>query len=144
MADRRSLRRRVAPKRPERYVTLFAKIVRQELHFESTGSRSGQHRTATYIELAASLNDPFKGVTSVEVSLSEAVEGSEGGSHMGMVHRTKPVIYVSLVADTTACDRLVPAITAQRLTDLHLTIEPPYYGKAWVLNWQLRTAPELE
>ncbi|MCS3744350.1 hypothetical protein [Rhizobium sp. BK661] len=130
--------------RRELYITLFAKIIRQELHFESTGSGSGQHRTATYIELAAILNDPFKGVSRVEVSLSEAMEESQGRSHMGMVHRMKPVIYVSLVADTTAFDRLVPAITAQRLTDLHLTIEPPRYGKAWVLNWQLRTAPELE
>ncbi|MDL2398442.1 hypothetical protein [Rhizobium mayense] len=131
---------------PLKYITLFAKITRQELHFGSSGSGSKSHpfRIATYIELAATLDEPFRGVLSVEASLSEAVVGIQGETRIGMVHRTKPMIYVGLSADTKACDRLVSVIAAQRLTDLYLTIEPPRYGKAWVLNWQLRTAPELQ
>jgi hypothetical protein len=50
-------------------------------------------------------------------------------AHIGMVRRMKPMIYVSLWADTVACDRLASFIAAQRLTDLYLTIEPPRYGK---------------
>jgi hypothetical protein len=128
------------------YVHLFAKITRQEIVFESSGAGSEQYplRIGTYIELGATLDKPLKAVSTVEVSLSEAAEGILGTAHTGMVHRIKPMIYVSLWADTRACDRLVSVIAAQRLSDLYLTIEPPRYGKAWVQNWQVRTAPELE
>lgn len=128
------------------YVNLFAKITRQELHFGSSGNGSEKYpfRIGAYIDLAATLDKPFRDVSSVEVSLSEAGDGIQGIAHIGMVHRIKPIIYVGLWADTKACDRLLPVIAAQRLTDLYLTIEKPRYGKAWVLNWQVRTAPEVD
>gem|GEM_PF-7012005 len=59
-----------------------------------------------------------------------------------MIHAVKPVVYFSLWADRLAVDRLVVLIAAKRLTEFHANIERPRYGKAWVLNWSLRTAPE--
>jgi hypothetical protein len=130
-------------RKPVEYLHLFGKITNQEVHF---GSRGGdpEHpfRVGTHIELSAVLDKPIKDVSTVEISIDEREQGDQGSRHVGMVFRTKPVIYVGVWAEAKACDRLLAVIAAQRLTDLYLVIEPPRYGKAWVLSWQVRTAPE--
>jgi hypothetical protein len=62
------------------YVHIFAKITRQELIFGSSGDGTEKYplRIGKYIELAATLDKPFKAVWSVEVSRRRQEKASQG------------------------------------------------------------------
>lgn len=126
---------------------LTAKISGQEVHLESSGDGSERYprHIGTYIELTGELEAPLKGTTSLAISIHE-VAGSlqENGHSAGMIFSVKPVVSLSLWVDRYAEDRLVTLVSARRITDFYATTEPPRYGRAQLLNWSLRTAPEPE
>lgn len=133
-------------RKPTDYLSLFTNITSQELQIGSSGNGSDKYPLiiGTYIELVAKLEEPMRGASILNLSVSEAQDGLRELTHIGMVHRVKPEMYAHVWASKEAVDRLIPLIASGRLTDLYITMEVPRYGKAWVINWAVRTSPELE
>jgi hypothetical protein len=126
---------------------LSGTIERQEIHFGSTGDGSIQYprQIGTYIDLLGTLHDPLKGIAALEVSVSE-VDGilQDNHSSPGMIYAVKPVVRMNFWADRPAFDRIMAVTAVNRFTHLYVTTNRPRYGRALVINWSLRTAPEPE
>jgi len=58
----------------------------------------------------------------------------------GTLFQSKPCLMFVVKTDTERFDHLVTLIAAKALKDLYLCFEPPRYGKAKVISWQLSTS----
>lgn len=132
-------------KRIEQHLFLAAKIDSQEVHIECSGDGSQRYprHIGTYMELTGRLETPLKGTTSLAISIYETELPLQDEKHSaGMISSVNPTVYLSLRVDRPAADRLVMLIAAKRITDFHASSEPTRYGRAFLYNWSLRTAPE--
>ncbi|MES0074968.1 hypothetical protein [Mesorhizobium sp. M0058] len=136
-------KRKVKKRDPDLF--LIAKIESQEIELGPSYDVSEEppYRIGTHIELLGELEAPLKGVTALGVSISELRSPlRESWLKEGMIFAVKPVVRVSLWVDRRGMDHLVALATARRLTDVHLWTKVPRYGKAQLINWSLRTAPD--
>ena len=84
-------------------------------------------------------NGDYKG-KELELQVSRDPDYDVTSHYPGALFQSKPCLMFVVKTDSERFDHLVTLIAAKALKDLYLCFEPPRYGKAKVISWQLGTS----
>ena len=84
-------------------------------------------------------NGDYKG-KELELQVSRDPDYDVTSQYPGALFQSKPCLMFVVKTDSERFDHLVTLIAAKALKDLYLCFEPPRYGKAKVISWQLGTS----
>lgn len=121
-------------------------IETQEVLIEASGLGTPKipRTVSAAVELTGALAAPHGIATRFEVIVYErSLSGSPNDPYFGNVSGVKPNVRIYLYVDKVAMDRLVILASVKRLSLMYITSEKPHYGRAEIVRWSMRTAPEI-
>lgn len=121
-------------------------IETQEVLIEASGvgTKINPRTISASIEITGTLAKPHGIATRFEVIVYERSPSSSlVDADFGNISGVKPNVRAYLYVDKAAMDRLVALTSGKRLSLVYIASERPHYGRAQILRWSIRTAPEM-
>jgi len=78
--------------------------------------------------------------TELEFQVSRKIDFDPTQKYAGGLIKSKPILMFTVLTDTERFGHLVSLVANKAFKDLYLCFEPPKYGKARVISWQLSTS----
>lgn len=121
--------------------TLFADVTEQDMSMSGHQEAPDNHAHLSVQFKAMARDGLFKG-QEIELQITRKIDYDITNKYTGALINSTPCPLFTVSTDTERFGHVVTLIAAKSIKELYLCFEPPKYGKAGVISWQVSTSIE--
>lgn len=126
---------------PKPFETLYANITHQEMTISGYQDNPDRESHLSIQIIGIARDGLFQGqMLNLQISRRQNFDSTR--PYMGALIQSKPSLIFGVETDIERFGHLVTLISTKALKELYLCFEPPKYGKAKIISWQLSTNTE--
>ena len=132
----------MASKNSDPFHTLYADVIQQDMALSGHQEAPDTHPHLSIQFVAIARDGLFKD-QKFELQILRDLNFDMANKYVGALFQSKPCLMFGISTDSERFGHLVTLITAKAIKELYLCFEPPKYGKAKIISWQLSTTIEV-